>query len=144
MSESGPMPESGPMSGSTTVRGPALVLDEPLSFWGGLDPATGRIVDVHHPQHGRSIAGTVLVAAAVRGSTSSPSVLAESVRAGVGPAAVVLAEPDAGVAAAAMVVEELYGRPLPVVVCAPETLTAVRTGDDLAVTDGVLEGLRPG
>ncbi|QPP08049.1 DUF126 domain-containing protein [Streptomyces bathyalis] len=132
------------MSGSGTVRGPALVLDEPLSFWGGLDPATGRIVDVHHPQHGRSVAGTVLVAAAARGSTSSPSVLAESVRAGVGPAAVVLTEADAGVAAAATVVEELYGRPLPVVLCAPGTLTALRTADPLAISDGVLERLAPG
>ena len=27
-----------------------LRLDEPLSFWGGLDPATGRIIDRWHPQ----------------------------------------------------------------------------------------------
>ncbi|MGH8873733.1 MAG: hypothetical protein ACRDVM_00550 [Acidimicrobiia bacterium] len=34
------------------ARGRLLVLHEPLSFWGGLDPATGRIVDRRHPQSG--------------------------------------------------------------------------------------------
>ncbi len=34
--------------------GPVLALSEPLSFWGGVDPATGRIIDVHHPAHGAS------------------------------------------------------------------------------------------
>ena len=37
------------------ARGPALVLEEPLSFWGGLDPETGRVIDVHHPQLGQLI-----------------------------------------------------------------------------------------
>jgi len=33
-------------------RAETLVLDEPLSFWGGLDPQTGRIIDERHPQQG--------------------------------------------------------------------------------------------
>ena len=37
------------------ARGTVLVLGEPLSFWGGVDPATGVIVDRHHPQAGASI-----------------------------------------------------------------------------------------
>lgn len=43
------------------ARGPVLATPEPLSFWGGVDPATGKIIDVHHPLHGRSIAGAVLM-----------------------------------------------------------------------------------
>ena len=35
-------------------HGKALILDEPLSFWGGVDPATGAVIDVHHPQAGSS------------------------------------------------------------------------------------------
>ena len=42
------------------VSGPVLALSAPLSFWGGVDPATGRIIQVRHPQCGASIAGTVL------------------------------------------------------------------------------------
>ena len=62
--------------------GEALVLDEPLSFWGGVDPATGAVIDVHHPQAGSVVAGRVLVMPAGRGSSSSSYVLAESVRSG--------------------------------------------------------------
>ncbi len=40
--------------------GPLLRLTAPLSFWGGVDPKTGRVSDPRHPQHGMSIAGTVL------------------------------------------------------------------------------------
>ena len=42
------------------AKGRALVLDAPISFWGGVDPMSGRIADVCHPQHGESISGRVL------------------------------------------------------------------------------------
>ena len=48
-----------------------LVLDEPLSFWGGLDPKTGLIIDEQHPQKGQSVAGRVLLMPGTRGSTSA-------------------------------------------------------------------------
>ena len=84
------------------AHGPALVLTEALSFWGGLDPATGKIVDVHHPQHGVVVTGSVLVMPGGRGSSSSSSVLAEAIRAGTAPAAIVLAEADPIIALGAM------------------------------------------
>jgi predicted aconitase with swiveling domain len=99
-----------------TATGPAVVLEEPLSFWGGFDPATGLLVDPHHPQVGAELAGCVLVMPAGRGSSSSSSVLAEAVRAGTAPAAVVLGEPDPIVALGAIVAEELYGTAPPIVV----------------------------
>ena len=37
--------------------GRALVLDEPLSFWGGLDAETGRLIEERHPQAGATLAG---------------------------------------------------------------------------------------
>lgn len=98
-----------------TASGPALVLDEPLSFWGGVDPSTGDIVDVHHPQRGANIAGRVLIMPSGRGSSSSSSVLAEAIRAGTAPVAIVLAEPDPILALGAIVARELYGRTIPIV-----------------------------
>ena len=89
------------------ATGPALILTEPLSFWGGTDPATGEVIDPHHPQHGSNVRGTVLVMPGGRGSSSSSSVLAEAIRAGVGPAAIVLAEPDPIVAHGAIVAREV-------------------------------------
>jgi predicted aconitase with swiveling domain len=115
------------------ARAGALVLDEPLSFWGGVDPASGRIIDRHHPQHGRSVAGRILVMPSGRGSSSSSSVLAEAVRAGTGPAGIVLREPDGIVALGALVAAELYGSEVPVVVLAPADYDRVRSLDVIRV-----------
>jgi predicted aconitase with swiveling domain len=113
-----------------TGRGGVLVLTEPLSFWGGVDPATGDVIDVRHPQRGANVAGRVLVMTSGRGSSSSSSVLAEAVRAGSAPAAIVLAEPDPILALGAIVARELYGRALPVVV-SPDP--GIGTGDVVTV-----------
>ena len=112
------------------ASGPALVLDEPLSFWGGVDPATGDIVDVHHPQHGANVAGHVLFMPSGRGSSSSSSVLAEAIRAGTAPVAIVLGEPDPILALGAIVARELYGRTIPIVVASQPD---VRSGEVVTV-----------
>ena len=85
------------------ATGEVLVLDEPLSFWGGLDPETGTLIDSHHPQAGDVLGGRVLVMPSGRGSSSSSYVLAEAIRAGTAPVAVVLGEADAIVALGAIV-----------------------------------------
>lgn len=118
-------------------RGPVLVLDEPLSFWGGVDPASGDVIDVRHPQRGANVSGRVLVMPSGRGSSSSSSVLAESIRAGTAPAAIVLTEPDPILALGAIVARELYGRAMPVVVHADPVLrtdqvVTVRADEDRA------------
>jgi len=77
------------------VDATALALTAPISFWGGVDPASGVIADPRHPQYGESIAGRVLLVAATVGSSSAAAVLLELVHAGLAPAAIVLHEPDA-------------------------------------------------
>jgi predicted aconitase with swiveling domain len=118
------------------ARGSALVLDDPLSFWGGVDPDSGRIIDARHPQVGANVAGRVLVLASGRGSSSSSSVLAECVRAGTAPAAVLLLEPDPIMALGAIVARELYGSAPPVVVLSAEDHRRIRTGDGVVVDAG--------
>ena len=75
--------------------GEALVLSAPISFWGGVDAATGHIADVRHPQCGASIAGRVLFLPGTIGSSSASAVLLELVHNGHAPAALILHEPDA-------------------------------------------------
>lgn len=108
--------------------GAILRLEEPLSFWGGLDPATGRIVDRRHPDFGTSVAGRILAMPSGRGSSSSSSVLAESIRADTGPAGIVMTVPDGIVALGAIVAAELYGVVVPVMVVAPEIFESIPTG----------------
>jgi uncharacterized protein len=123
-----------------TAEGRALVLDEPLSFWGGVDPETGDITDVRHPQHGASVTGRILVMPSGRGSSSSSSVLAESIRAGTAPAAIVLGEADPILALGAIVARELYGKVTPVVVATDPSLP-IQTGADVVV-DATVERAR--
>ena len=111
----------------------ALVLDEPLSLWGGLDPATGEIIDVHHPQRGARVTRRVLVMPAGRGSSSSASVLAEAARVATAPAAIVLREPDLILAIGAAVAEELYDVRIPVLVVDEATYSGIVDGEPFEV-----------
>jgi uncharacterized protein len=120
---------------SGQASGTALVLDEPLSFWGGLDPETGLIIEDRHSQRGQSVAGRVVVMAAGRGSSSSSNVLAEALRLGTGPAAILLIEADEIVLVGALVVELLDGVTMPIVVLGREDHGQLRTGDAIAVDD---------
>lgn len=121
------MPEGHTLVAGHAV-GSALVLDQPLSFWGGLDPATGVLIDTHHPQLGANLAGCVLIMPAGRGSSSSSYVLAEAIRAGTAPAAIVLREADGIVALGAIVAHELYGTQTPVMTLDSEAYGALKTG----------------
>ncbi len=113
--------------------GPVLRLEEPLSFWGGVDPATGRIIDQRHPRRGESVSGRVLVMPYGRGSSSSSSVLLEGVRLGTAPAAVVLRELDGILALGAAVARELYEKSPPVVLLEPADWSALREGAEASV-----------
>lgn len=110
--------------------GELLVLAEPLSFWGGTDRKTGMIIDAHHPQHGISLAGRVIMMDASRGSSSSSSVLAEQFRAGVGPAAILLTARDAIIALGSLAAAELYGTHMPIVLLDDAAATAFRGAVD--------------
>jgi predicted aconitase with swiveling domain len=114
-----------------SASGDALVLDEPLSFWGGLDPLTGEIIEVNHPQRGQRVTGRILVMPSGRGSSSSATVLAEAIRLGTGPAGIVLGEPDEIIAIGALVAAELYGTRIPVVVAVGEELSLVADGSPI-------------
>ncbi len=137
------MTRPGPMTELAVERtlvagpaaGPALVLDEPLSFWGGLDAETGRITDAHHPQVGESITGTVLVMSVGRGSSSASSVLAEAIRLGTAPCAMVMGESDEIIVLGAIVAEELYGITMPIVLVSAETLAGIATGRPVTIVD---------
>ena len=118
------------------AEGRALVLGEPLSFWGGIDPATGRIIDRTHPDLGACVTGTILVMPGGRGSSSSSSILAEAVRRGTAPAGILLATPDPILTVGAQVAESLYDMCCPIVVGA---IDGIRSGSLLRIQGDVLE-----
>ncbi len=94
-------------TGARTVAGQGLALTAPISFWGGVDPATGRIADVRHPQHGLCISGRVLMLPGVIGSSSASAVLLELIHRAIAPAAIIMHEPDAILLLGAMAAREM-------------------------------------
>jgi predicted aconitase with swiveling domain len=125
------------IEGRTLARGVAtgevVVLEEPLSFWGGVDAREGIVVSEHHPQFGILLRERVLVMPSGRGSSSSSSVLAEAIRLGTAPAAILLREVDPIIVLGALVAQELYGVELPVVALGEEDYRSLSPGDVVSV-----------
>jgi predicted aconitase with swiveling domain len=123
-----------------TAEGMALVSEEPLSFWGGYDYHTGRIIDRRHPLAGKHAAGCILALPFTRGSSTTTAVLLEAVKADTAPAAILTTSPDSFFALASIVADEMYGRSIPLVVLAAEDFTALKTGQHLRLgPDGRVE-----
>jgi predicted aconitase with swiveling domain len=124
---------------SGTATGIALVSDEPLSFWGGYDQRTGEIIDRRHPLSGQRAAGCVLALRASRGSSTTAAVLLEAVRLGTAPAALITAYPDTFLTLASIVADEMYQRPIPVIVLTSEDFAALQSGRPVTVqADGTV------
>ncbi len=121
-------------------QGRLLVLQRPLSFWGGVDPLTGDIADPRHPQFGERTDGRILVMERVIGSSSSSAIMLELLRNGAAPAAIVVAEPDAILVLGILVAEELGHPTIPLLRVGAEAigrLTAV-DGSRATVSGGLL------
>ncbi len=121
------------------ARGRVVALTEPLSFWGGFDAESGRIIDERHPQKGVDLKGAVVVMMTGRGSSSASSVLAEAVRRGTAPAAFILRSSDEILSTGVIVGEELYGRTVPILLVDAPTYTEVAAAAEVTLfPDGTL------
>jgi predicted aconitase with swiveling domain len=116
-----------------SAAGPAVTTDEPISFWGGLDPVTGEIIDRRHPLSGQVIAGKVLVLPNGRGSCSASGVLLEAIRNGVAPAAVIVSRVDPIIGLGSILGDELYGAPMPMVLVSTEDRQRIQTSDQVEI-----------
>lgn len=116
-----------------SARGVALVSSQPLSFWGGLNPRTGEIIDRRHERSGEIVTGRVFVFPRGKGSSTASAVLMESIKAGTAPAAIINLSVDPILALGAIVADELYHETLPIVVLSREDFDAIREGDSLII-----------
>ena len=117
------------------AAGLLLVSAESLSFWGGYDAQTGEIIDRRHPLSGQIAAGRVLAVPFSRGSSTTTAVLLEAVRAGRAPAAILTTGSDTFFALASIVADELYGRPVPVLVIGAAEMAALITGQHATIEE---------
>ena len=79
---------------SGSVEGEALVTSMGISFYGGIDPETGQVVEKGHALEGQSIGGKVLVFPTGKGSTVGSYTLYRLKKAGNAPAAILNTESE--------------------------------------------------
>ncbi len=119
------------------AQGALLFADVGLSFWGGVDSASGEVIDRHHPLSGAHLAGRVLAIPSGRGSCTGSSVMMELISNGHAPAALVLAEPDEILTLGVLVAQTIFQRSLPVLCIGREAFAALR-GHAFARVDGTV------
>lgn len=85
-----------------------LIADEGLSFWGGIDPLTGRVIDASHPLHGDCVSGKILCIPSGRGSCTASQVLLELILHDIAPRAIVLRDVDPLVCVGALIAAQIF------------------------------------
>ena len=98
-----------------SAEGKALVSKQALSFWGGVSPKSGEIIDRRHELSGQCVSGKIFVFPHGKGSSTASAVLLETVRTGIGPAAIINIKLDAILALGSIIAEYLYERCVPIV-----------------------------
>ena len=116
-----------------SAAGTALISKEPLSFWGGVCPRTGEIIDRRHDLSGASVTGKVFVFPTGRGSSTSSATLMQSIKAGVAPAAIINLSVDPILALGSIVSDELYHQTVPIVILGQEDYSSIKQDDYLVV-----------
>jgi predicted aconitase with swiveling domain len=115
------------------ARGRILKLEKPISFWGGVDPVTGRISDPRHPNHRAVLKGRVLVLPGMIGSSSSSYIMLELMAKRLAPAALVVAEPDAILGLGVVVAREMNYGSIPVLVLPREDQDDLADGAEVSI-----------
>ena len=118
---------------------PAIVLNEPISFWGGVSSQSGLLTDPRSRNRGRSITGAALFIGELRGSSSGSSVLLELIFRQLAPAAILLDAPDAILALGAIVGREMGWRSPPILRLPAAEQARIADGSRVSITrDGEL------
>ena len=116
-----------------SAEGTALVSTEALSFWGGVCPRTGEIIDRRHELSGANVTGKVFVFPTGRGSSTSSATLMQSIKAGVAPAAIINLSVDPILALGSIVSDEFYRQTVPIVILGQGDFLSIKQDDYLVV-----------
>ncbi|MBO3799755.1 MAG: DUF126 domain-containing protein [Candidatus Brockarchaeota archaeon] len=84
------------------AKGPLLISLQPISFFGGVDPETGIVVEKNHPLEGRSISNRILALPSGKGSTVGSYVVYALAKKGVAPSGIIVGRVDSIISAGAI------------------------------------------
>ena len=113
------------------AEGKALVTKQPISFYGGVDPDKGIIVEKGHELEGKEIKGRILVFPNGKGSTVGSYTLYRLKKNGVAPAGMINKECETVVAVGAIISE---------IPCVDKIdISKIKTGDNVRVENDVVK-----
>ena len=113
-----------------TGEGEALTTTQPISFYGGVDPNTGVVIEKGHELQGQSVKGKVLVFPNGKGSTVGSYTLYRMKRNGTAPAGIVNKECETVVAVGAIISE---------IPCVDSVdISRIKTGDTVRIENNVV------
>jgi hypothetical protein len=107
------------------AKGEALVTSQPISFYGGVDPATGVVIEKGHELQGQSVKGRILVFPTGKGSTVGSYTLYRMKKNGTAPAGMINKECETVVAVGAIISE---------IPCVDKIdMAKIKTGDNIQI-----------
>jgi predicted aconitase with swiveling domain len=113
-----------------TAEGEALTTTQAISFYGGIDPNTGEVIDKGHELQGKTVKNKVLVFPNGKGSTVGSYTLYRMKKNGTAPAAIINKECETIIAVGAIISE---------IPCVDHVeITQIKTGDVVHITNDVV------
>ena len=113
-----------------TAQEEALVTSQPISFYGGVDPNTGEIIEKGHELQGKSVKGKILVFPTGKGSTVGSYTLYRLKKNGAAPAGIINKECETVVAVGAIISE---------IPCVDKIdISQIETGDRVRIKNDVV------
>lgn len=116
------------------AEGEALATSQPISFYGGVDPETGRIVEKGHELEGMQIADKILVFPHGKGSTVGSYILLRLKKRGLAPRAIINRRCEPIIAVGAIIAE------MPCVDMVD--ISRISNGDHVKIRGGVVEVIK--
>jgi len=113
-----------------TAQEQALVTSMPISFYGGVDPNTGEVLEKGHELQGKSVKGKILVFPTGKGSTVGSYTLYRLKKNGMAPAGIINRECETVVAVGAIISE---------IPCVDKIdISKIETGDIIRIENDVV------
>jgi predicted aconitase with swiveling domain len=111
-------------------EGEALATSQPISFYGGVNPSTGEIIEKGHELQGKSVKGKILVFPNGKGSTVGSYTLYRMKKSGTAPAGMINKECETVVAVGAIISE---------IPCVDKVdVSKIKTGDFVRIENDVV------
>ena len=117
-----------------TAQEEALVTSMPISFYGGVDPNTGEVLEKGHELQGKSVKGKILVFPNGKGSTVGSYTLYRLKKNGLAPSGIINIECETVVAVGAIISE---------IPCVDKIdISKIKTGDLIRIENDTVTSIK--